>query len=269
MTRRSVSVILSACLIGFLILYVSGLLRWIEGGLHRVMLPVARVASRIGFQIDQHVTPFVTRTDLEHRIGELESQRDSISVDYVQLRALEEENRSLKKIAKFLNETGYDHVGAQVIARSTDPHQATMLIDRGTADGLENGMAVVAEEGVFVGKISAIREHVATVTLLSDVRSRVAASTAGEERLMGMIQGEGNGVARVTLVPQSETLEKDQLIVTAGTEEKIPSNLIVGLITQVEGKPTDPFKTATLEFFAQLHRLDVVIVLRPTALRPS
>jgi rod shape-determining protein MreC len=187
----------------------------------------------------------------------------------VKLRALEEENRSLRELASFLKESGYDRVGARVIARSTDPRTASILIDRGAKDGLELGQAVVADEGFFVGKIIALTDRVATVLLASDPESRVAAAKAGERKLIGLVQGEGNGVARLSLVPQTVELKRDDVIVTAGTEEKIPPNLVVALVNEPEGKETDPFKTASLEPVLQAGQLDLVVVLRPTALRPG
>jgi rod shape-determining protein MreC len=206
---------------------------------------------------------------MQQRIHELESRQSALAVDYVRLRVLQEENQSLRKVAGFLTESGYDHVGARVIARSTDTHTATILIDRGTVDGVENGMAVVAEDGVLVGKIVNITERSSEVMLISDERSNVAASRAGARTLLGLVEGEGRGIARLNLVPQEEALKPDEVVVTAGTEAKIPADLPLALVSDVQGVPTDPFKTATLEPLIDAGSLDLVVVLRPSALRPS
>lgn len=270
MTRRiSISLGIGGVILGIALLHLGGILEPIENGIRAAFLPVARVFATVGFEIGKHSTSGQTREALEERVRELESRLSANSVDYVKLRALEEENRSLRKLAAFLHDSGYDHVGARVIARASRPQTATLLIDRGTVDGLENGMAVVAEDGIFVGKITTITERLATVTLITDSHSRVAAARSGTRQLIGLVQGEDNGVARLTLVPQALPLSRDTIITTAGTEEKIPPNLPIALVNEVEGKPTDPFKTATLEPLAQSLNLDLVIVLRPAALRPN
>lgn len=256
--------------LGFLalgLLHVAGFLRPIEDVIRAALLPAARGFATVGATIESGGTKSLQSLEEENR--ELRSHLSSVTVDYVKLRALEEENRSLRELSAFLKESGYDRVGARVIARSADPRTASVLIDRGAKDGLEIGQAVVADEGFFVGKIVSLTERVATVRLVSDPESRVAAAKAGERKLIGLVQGEGNGVARLTLVPQNEALSRDLVIVTAGTEEKIPPNLIIAIVNEPEGKETDPFKTASLEPVLQTGQLDLVVVLRPTALRPE
>lgn len=250
------------------LLHVAGLLQPVENGVRWALMPVAQAFAAIGSATNKNGNNGDTVQTLKQKNSELESRLSSVSVDYVELKSLQEENISLRKVANFLNDSGYDHVGARVIARTTDPQLASVLIDRGTEDGIEVGMAVIADDGVFVGKVTSVSQRVATVTMTSDQGSRVAASLGGEHQLLGLVQGEGNGVARLTLVPQGQALKANDIIVTAGTEEKIPANLAIALVNQVDGKPTDPFKTATLEPLTRVDKLDLVIVLRPAALRP-
>jgi rod shape-determining protein MreC len=263
MRRIPLPVITIGLVLGLTVLYAAGVLTPLREGLRYTLLPAARFMAALGFQVGGSASVDDART------RELESRLASISVDYVKLRELEEENRSLKAVTKFLADSGYDHLGARVIARNVDSKTATVLIDRGAADGLETGMAVIVGDGVLVGKIVAISPRVSTVMLLSDWRSRVAASPVGTQKLFGMVQGEGNGVLRLTLVPQSEPLKTNDVTVTAGSEEKIPANLPIALVDVIEGKATDPFKTATLQPLVRAERLDLVVVLRPAALRPE
>lgn len=267
--RLPVSTLIAIFVFAFGILWIAGGLALIQRGVRTALLPVARLFSSVGAYVGERTSQGQTVSSLKEQVSSLEGRLASVSVDYVHLKALEEENKSLKNISGFLTENRYDHVSAQVIARHIDNHHAEIMIDRGLLDGLENGMAVIAEGGVFVGKIVSIREHIATVMLTTDEQSRLAASVSGANRLSGMVQGEGNGVAKMTLIPHSEAIEPNTVIVTAGTEEKIPPNLAIGLVDRVDGTPIDPFKTATLQPLVQTYRLDLVVVLRPAALRPG
>lgn len=267
--RLPLSALIGILIVALGVLWVAGGLALIQRGVRFILLPAARAFATVGIRLDQQPLSGQSVQSLQNRVSDLELKLSSVSVDYVQLKALEEENRSLKKISGFLTENRYDHVSAQVIARNVDSHHAEIIIDRGTLDGIENGMAVIAEDGVFVGKVVSIRERISTVLLTTDEQSRLAAAIAGAEHLSGMVQGEGNGVAKMTLIPQSEPMAANTVIVTAGTEDKIPANLPIGIVDHVDGTPTDPFKTATLQPLVQMHRLDLVVVLRPAALRPT
>jgi rod shape-determining protein MreC len=264
-----ISIIVIFCVIAISILYVARVLQPLESGIRTMLLPGARILGSIGGSVRDSIIPSPESKELIERNKELEARMSSFTVDYVRLRALEEENRALQSLVKFQKDTGYDSVPARIIARSVDPRSATVLIDRGSIDGVETGMAVIVGDGIFVGKITGLRERVATVTLVSDERSRIAAAALGRGHLFGLIEGRGNNVARLTFVPQSEPLDRDDIIVTAGTEEKIPANLVIGVVNDVEGKPTNPFKNASLEPLAKSDSLNIILVLRPSVLRPE
>lgn len=267
--RTRIGLLVGLAVLGTALLHLTGVLSPIEGVVRAMLLPVARVFSVAGSATGDATRLGPNKKALQDRLTELEARLNTMTVDYVQLKALEEENRSLKALAKFINGSGYDFVPARVIARSGDPQSALVTIDRGSKDGIEIGMAVVVGDGIFVGKVTEIRERIAIVTLVSDERSRVAASSAGGHQLFGVVEGGGNNTARLTLVPLHEPLKKDDVIVTAGTEEKIPPNLSIGLVNEVEEKQTDPFKQASIEPLANADQLDLLLVVRPAALRPE
>ncbi|MBI5654609.1 rod shape-determining protein MreC [Candidatus Uhrbacteria bacterium] len=269
MSRRIPLVVtLVGAVLAIAILYAIGALRPIQDGLRYVLMPVARVLSMIGTSVglDTYGSDI---NALRAQVKDDEARLAAISVDYVKLRSLEEENRLLRETSKFLSTSGYDHVGARIIARNIQGSSATVLIDRGTDDGLEKGMAVIVGDGIFIGKLTSLSRNVSTVTLLSDSQSRVAASPLSSKHLFGLVQGMGNGVSKLTLVPQTEELKHNDVLVTAGTEEKVPADLAIALVDEVEGKPTDPFKTSSLVPLARVDQLSLVVVLRPAALRPK
>ena len=67
-----------------------------------------------------------------------------------------------------LNETlaNYEKVTANVITRSPDTWQDLLIIDKGTNDGIEAGMAVMAQKGL-VGRVIEVNATTAKVELLT------------------------------------------------------------------------------------------------------
>jgi rod shape-determining protein MreC len=256
-----------SCIIIFLVL--AGLLRPLGDLARMATLPLVRAAAWAVASIAPLRTSGGSTAELTQRIQELERKISTLAVDYTKLHALEEENRLLRAQAKFLASSGYDSVGARVISRDVLHQRGFLVIDRGLDDHVEVGEAVLANDGIFIGKIILIKEQIATVQLLSDPGSRVAASLAAEPHLIGIVEGRGNGAAALNYVPSSEVLKRDQIIVTAGTEEKVPGQLPLGIVNAVEGKPTDPFLSASIEPLVHFDQIVFVSVLRPTALRPK
>jgi len=270
MHRRSkTALIVSAALIALAILHITGLLIPVEDAGRSMLAPFARITNILGTMLSRRFEKHDSLTQCEEKVTDLEHSLTGISVDYVRLRSLEEENAVLRKTLGYVQEKGYDAVMAHIISRSVDPLQSTFMIDRGASDGLEIGMASIIEDGVYIGKITTIHQRTAIVTLTSDPSSRVAISLSGQHRLIGLVEGKGNGTALATLIPQQESLHENDILVTSGTEEKIPANLIVGMVNKVLGLPTDPFKIATIEPLISPNYLEEVAILLPKALRPN
>ncbi len=202
-------------------------------------------------------------SEQERRLEEAQARIAAFALSEAKLAALQEENDLLRKQGNYRADSGFTLVGAQVLSRVMTPDRAMMMVNRGADDGIEIGHAVLVDEGLFVGKVILLGKKTAQVQLLTDPRSRIAATLAGEKRLLGVVEGRGNGAARMTYVPASQPMKKDQIIVTSGTEEKIPAHLPLGLINAVEGKSTDPFISAILEPLVPLDRLTLVQILRP------
>ncbi len=270
MTRRAkAAVAVCATIFAAAGLHAAGVLLPAEEILRTVFAKPASLLTSAGGGLAARWNQAGSLSECREQVTDLDRRLVSLSVDYVKLRALEEENAVLRKTLAYAQTQGYDAVMAQVISRSITPDRAYFLIDRGSRDGLENGMAVITGEGIFLGKITTIHERTSVVTLTADPESRVAVSLPGKHRLIGLVEGRGNGAAEVTLIPQQEALQPNDVLTTAGTEEKVPSDLVVGLVNQVSGQATDPFKRASFEPMIQSESVDIVSVLRSQALRPN
>ena len=243
-----------------LVLLFVGMLNPLTAVMRQASLPLAHWFSGMGGGLSSSV-PDEVKT-LQERVA-------TLAVDYAKLKALEDENKALRAQAKFLFSSGFDSVGARVIGRELRSDRALLLIDRGLDDHVEIGQAVVAGDGIFIGKISQLKEKVATVELLTDPLSRVAASFSDDGRLMGVVEGRGNGTAVMTYIPAAEIVKKDRIIITSGTDSKFSTHLPLGIVNEVLGKPTDPFTSAILEPLTPLDQVMFVSILRPTALSPG
>ena len=236
----------------------------IQNLLQRLTLPFVRSLSEWAERVDRDGRTLAAPND--GSLQRCEERLQARIIDAAQLSALEQENRLLRAQASFLAESGYDHVGARVIGRRIDHIHARLLIDRGTVDLIEEGQAVITENGLVVGKIIQAGSRVSTVQLLTDVDSRVAVAAAKDGQLIGVLEGRGNGATLLTYIPSSVDVAADDLLLTAGTEEKIPPRLPLGIVNAVTRTSKDPFYQASVDPSIRIERLSLLSVLRPSAL---
>lgn len=198
----------------------------------------------------------------EPRLQALETRISQLALNQSRLQALEEENKTLREQARVRETLGYEGIGAQVLSRDRAGGRFHLLIDRGSEDRLEVGQAVLSGEGMYIGKIFAVSERVSTVEVFTDPDARTAGMLSTGNRLLGVIAGKENGTATLTYIPPSEKISRDDVIVTAGTEDRVPGRLPIAIVNNVSGTPQDAFLEASVEPLASLDRLNSLLVLR-------
>ncbi len=156
-----------------------------------------------------------------------------------------------------------------MIARDIQPLGSTLIIDRGTNDGVEVGNAVIISNGILIGKVAEAEAESSMVRLLNDNQSKIAATVLTHDKSIGVIEG-GYGISvRMNFIPQQEDVRVGDLVVTSGLEKGMPRGLLIGNVAAVEKEPYQPFQTAVLHPEARLSNISLVSVLRAVSSTPD
>ncbi len=150
---------------------------------------------------------------------------------------------------------------ARLIAVEASGPFRTGLLDRGAADGLRVDGVVVAPGGL-VGRVIALGPHTARLQLLSD-KTAAAGVLLPRGARAAVAKGDGKGGIAVEYVPTIEPVEKDDLVVTSGTDGVYPNGLPVGRVASLAKKST-LFWDIQLAPAADPRRESMVFVLPPT-----
>ena len=154
-------------------------------------------------------------------------------------------------------------VAARVIGvDSVNPHQS-IIIDKGSLDGVAKDMAVCDRTGALVGRtIAPIGLKEAMVQLLTDKDSSVSVRSASGP-LTGSVMGLATGLCelRYVLASANEGKSGDELL-TTGFDKIYPPGLRVGTIQEVERDEASPiFLKIVVKPHFDFGNLDVVAVL--------
>ncbi len=199
-------------------------------------------------------------SDIMKENDELKKRAASADIEIAKLSGVQEENEQLRGLLGFAQKQATAPVIARVIARTPEGGMHTILLDRGSDDGLAADMPVVAAGGVLVGKIFSVQRATAVVLLLTDTRSRVGAEVRNATVTQGLIQGERGLSLEMQLIPQNEEVKIDDLIVTSGIEPLMPKGLVIGRVAEIQTQEKNPFKTAILTSPIGDDRISVVAV---------
>lgn len=207
---------------------LGGIIGPLQEGVSAVFRPVGSFFSNV-FQAGS----LAERVDrLEQENDELRRQVQSTATDFAQL----EEYRSILKIAK--DEDLDVMTGASVIGESFSNFEWSVMINKGSDDGVTEDMPVIGPSGL-VGRVVSVYDTAAKVMLIIDPDSKVAARLSST-RETALIEGQGEELLRFSLVaPETEIVPND-VVETSGYELDegyrgiFPPGIPIGVVDRVE-----------------------------------
>jgi rod shape-determining protein MreC len=177
--------------------------------------------------------------------------------------ALAERSARLQELMDLKTQATLPTLAAEVIAGNPDPTMRTVTIDRGSADGVQVDMAVIAPRGVVGRIIAPVARHAARVQLIVD-RNAAAGALSERTRAGGMITGaDANPPLRMELVSNFADVKAGDNIVTSGVDGIYPKGYVIGQVAQSD-HGAGLYRTIGVQpavDFASLE--DVLVVLEP------
>ena len=190
---------------------------------------------------------------LKARVRELEGEKS---------RLLEEEatNKRLRELMEFRTEWAPKAITATVIATSASAYFHTLIIDKGRANGVEKGMAVISPLGV-IGQVVSVTGRNAKVLLVTDSHSGVDAMVQ-RSRARGLVSGSLDNGPVMKYVKRSDDLKEGDRLVTSGLDGVFPKGLLIGTVSKVNKKNLGLFQYIEVGLALDPARVEEVLVVR-------
>jgi rod shape-determining protein MreC len=190
----------------------------------------------------------------------LRRQLADLGVRLQEERALAARSQRLQELMDLKSHATYATLAAEVIAGNPNPGMRTVTIDRGSADGVQADMAVVAPSGVVGRIVGTPARHAARVQLLID-RNAAAGALTERTRAGGMIVGTDTQPAlRMELVSSLADVKEGDAIVASGVDGIYPKGFVIGTVERSE-RGGGLYRTVTVKPAVDFSSLEEVLVV--------
>jgi rod shape-determining protein MreC len=157
-------------------------------------------------------------------------------------------------------------VAARVIDRNRSSLFKTLLINKGTADGLRVGLAVLSDQGV-VGRIIETSWHASRVLLLIDGNSNID-GLIQRSRAQGILQGAGSAGCSLKYISRAEEVLAGDVVISSGLSGVLPKGLLLGVVTGASRKEGGLFQKIDVAPAVDFEKLEEVLALT-TDMKPK
>ena len=170
-------------------------------------------------------------------------------------------NQRLQKLLDMKNSITIPTLSASVIGEDVSSWFRTLVIDRGSSDGIAEGMEAVAADGV-VGQIVKVSPTTSRVLLLTDHASGISA-TIQRSRARGVVKGKAEGLCSLEFTTREEDVKVGDMVITSGIGGVFLKGVPIGEVTMVKRGEYGIFQTVTIRPLVNIpHLEEILVVLR-------
>jgi len=179
--------------------------------------------------------------------------------DVNQCREKEYSNERFRKLLDFKTVSGLNAISAEVIGKDPSQWYKSLVIDKGSAEGVTTGLPVVVPEGI-VGQVIDASNHYAKVLLIIDSTSAVDALVQ-QTRAHGIIKGDSKNRCLLNYVSRKEIVGIGDSVVSSGLDGVFPKGFLIGKVTDIVLSKSGIFQEIEVSPFVDFNKIEEVLVV--------
>lgn len=227
--------------------------------IRKIVTPVSRPLVSAGRKTANFVSLIFEIGNLRRENQQLANDVVQSKVDSVKMAELSSENASLKTQLSYKEaHPEMKLLLANVISLDPTNYFGTLIIDRGSNDGVATGQAVTSL-GVLVGKIDQVSPDSSRVLLITSKDSIVQVMLQ-DSRTLGVLSGGISGM-KLGSIPIDTAIKPSESIITSGLGGKLPKGIYVGVAGNEVSVKSDIFKTIEVKSPVDFFRLENLFVV--------
>lgn len=195
------------------------------------------ISSFLLYPVDR-VEAYFTRIDgLREENERLREVTATLTHERERLLQFRDERNRLRELLRFRQDSFFEFLPCEVIARSSNRFHHSVTVDKGSGDGVKPGMAVVGYRGL-VGRVVQSFPLSSRVLLLNN-KSISVSCLDKRSRVVGMLNWERGNLFRLDFVGREEDVLPGDTLITSGLGRVLPKGFPVGTVFQVAEEKTE------------------------------
>ncbi len=229
-----------------------------------IIKPMQSGINSIGSSIYSVFDMLKSKKDLLNENAELKKELSDIKNENLSLIEDRNELSSLRELYKLdQGYRQYDKVAARVVSRDDNNWYNMFTIDKGSDDGIQKNMNVIAGNGL-VGIVTEVGKSYSKVRSIIDDNSYVNgmfARTSDTCDIKGSLETIADGYIEVERISIDAEIEEGYEIVTSYVSDRYLEGILIGYVSDITPDPNNMTMTAKVTPVVDFNRLSTVLVI--------
>ncbi len=189
------------------------------------------ITSFLLYPVEQVTGRFASVEALEKENGELRAMVVTLYQERERLLEFGEERNRLRRLLDLKGDSFYRFLSCEIISRSSTAFFHSIMVDRGSADSVRVGMAVVGFRGL-VGRVSQVFPSSSQIALINNKSISVSCMNR-RNSVVGMLEWDRGSLFRLEYVGKEEDVAVGDTLVTSGLGLLFPKGFPVGTVFRI------------------------------------
>ena len=249
--------------LSFVLIFIDHRFHWLQPmrySLSVIVAPVQLLADIPSRVLEWSSESVRSRSSLEEENARLQSEVLVLNRRVQKLASTVAENTRLKELMNASDMLDDQVLIGEIIGVDPDPYRLEVIVNKGTQDGIYEGQAVLDAEGLM-GQVVEVGMFTSRVLLITDVTHGVPVHV-NRNGVRAIAVGSGD-LDRLKLihVPGTADVVRGDLLVSSGLGGRFPKGYPVGVVTDVQHDPGQPFLIVQAQPMANLDRSRHVLLV--------
>lgn len=200
----------------------------VRDGVADAMSPVLEVISGPVAAVRDFLSDIQGYLAVHEENARLREENAELLASQAQLRDLRRRNERLAAILNLQLDPSIGYTTGRVVADDGGPFRRTLIVNAGSAAGVERGQAVVDQYGL-VGRVIGTGGEASRILLVTDLNSHIPVFIQPGRR-RAILSGDNSDLLRLDYLEGEEPLMVGAEVVTTGEGGLIPPGLPVGVV---------------------------------------
>lgn len=236
----------------------------IKNSAAQIVVPVQKGMNHVGLwladksdTIKEYAKLQDENKELKQKLADIQSQNSILIRQQSELEKL----RELYQLDDIYSD--YPKVAARVISMQPDNWFSEFTIDKGSEDGIEVDMNVLADAGL-VGRVTYVGKNYSKVTTIINDSSNVSAKSASTSDnciVSGDLELMNEGYIRVSGISKDAGIKDGDMLLTSYISDKYLPGILIGYITNITDDGNKLTKSGYLMPVVDFSQIEEVLVI--------
>ena len=236
----------------------------IKNSAAQIVVPVQKGMNHVGLwladksdTIKEYAKLHDENKELKQKLADIQSQNSILIQQQSELEKL----RELYQLDDIYSD--YPKVAARVISMQPDNWFSEFTIDKGSEDGIEVDMNVLADAGL-VGRVTYVGKNYSKVTTIINDSSNVSAKSASTSDnciVSGDLELMNEGYIRVSGISKDAGIKDGDMLLTSYISDKYLPGILIGYITNITDDGNKLTKSGYLMPVVDFSQIEEVLVI--------